>query len=105
MDQAIQRKIKSTSKEETKIVWQEEGERLVPFSYHGMYHSKKIIDNNPIEKLEAIFKFLIQSVKDNLPNDILSEEGTDTMNRDKIKSTMIRFKTNITKNAKRSIIV
>ena len=38
-------------------------------------------------------------------NDIPMEEGTSTIDRDKIKSTIARFKTNIKKNTKRSVII
>jgi len=66
---------------------------------------EQIIENNPTEKPQAIFNSLIQSFKNDLPNDIPMEEGTSTIDRDKIKSTIARFKTNIKKNAKRSVII
>ena len=66
---------------------------------------EQIIENNPTEKPQAIFNSLIQSFNNDLPDDLPMEEGTGAIDRDKIKSTIARFKTNIKKNAKRSIIV
>ena len=66
---------------------------------------EQFIDNNPTGKLEAILNSLIDSFKDNLPDDLPTEDRTSKIDKDKIKSTISRFKTNIKKNAKRSVII
>ena len=66
---------------------------------------EEIIDNNPTGKPEAIFNSLIESFKDDIPDDLPKEDGTTNIDKDKVKSTIARFKTNIKKNAKRSVII
>ena len=64
----------------------------------------QIVEDNPKEKPEVIYNsFINMFSNDNLPDDLpLTPE--DEPDKEKIKSTIARFKTNIRKKEKRSII-
>ena len=70
-------------------------------SWYGVL--KEIIELNPTEKPEVIYKNLIETFNDNLPNDF--PMVNDEPDKDKVKSTISRFKTKIRNDAKRSILI
>ena len=63
-----------------------------------------LIDKDPSEKPEFIYRLLIENFGDTLPDDLPMTEDNEP-DKKKIKSTIARFKVNIKKNAMRSIII
>jgi len=64
----------------------------------------ELVKKNPTEKPEVIYDNFIKSFGDELPDD-LPKDSNDKPDKQQIKSTIARIKTNHKKNAKRSIIV
>ena len=63
---------------------------------------RQMITADPNEKPEAIYKKLIDSFNDTLPDDLPMND--DKPDKDRIKSTIARFKTKIKNDAKRNIV-
>ena len=71
-----------------------------------LWHSllTDIINTNPNEKPEVIYNCFIEKLDNNFP-DNLPMTPTNKPDKTKIKSTIARFKNNLKKSEKRSIIV
>ena len=61
-----------------------------------------MITADPTEKLETIYKNLIDSINGSLPEDLPMNDNKP--DKDKIKSNIVRFKTKIKNDAKRTIV-
>ena len=73
----------------------------ITVSWYGTL--REIVNREPNEKPEEIFRILMATFDDNLPDDLPMDN--DTPDKKNIKSTISRFKTELKKSAKRSILV
>ena len=97
-----QQKSKANNKNSTKKSNRGREAGTAKKSWHSLL--TEIIDVNPKEKPEVIYNCFIETFENNLPDD-LPRTSDDKPDKIKIKSTIARFKNNMKKSKKRSIIV